>query len=219
MGARAFLASTIGRKVVMAVTGAILFLFVVGHLAGNLQVFLGPGKLDAYGRALRRFPAILWGVRIGLIAATALHVWAAWSLTRMNRRARPVGYRVQRYGATTYAARTMRWSGVILLLFVLYHLAHFTWGVRGVHPDFHEGAIHANLVAGFRVVPAALVYLAAMIALGFHLRHGLWSMFDTVGWNHPRTDRLRDRCATGLALLITLGNVSIPLAVLAGIVR
>jgi len=214
-----FLATSIGRKVVMAVTGAVLFVFVVGHLIGNLQVFLGPQALDAYARALRRFPALLWGARSGLLIATALHVWAAWSLTSMNRRARPVGYRKRRYRTTTYAARTMRWSGVILLLFVVYHLAHFTWGVRRVHPDFREGAVYHNVVAGFRVVPVALLYVAAMVALGLHLRHGLWSMFDTVGWNHPRLSRLRDRCATVFALLITLGNVSIPLAVLAGIVR
>lgn len=215
-GLRPLLASTIGRKVVMAATGALLFGFLIAHLAGNLQVFIGPTKLDEYGAALRRLPALLWAMRLGLLAAALGHVWAAASLTLTNRAARPQGYRSASYRESTYASRTMRWSGVILVLFVVYHLLHFTTGT--VHPSFVPGAVNHNFVTGFRVGWVSAFYVLAMLCLGLHLYHGVWSMLQTLGLNHPRYNHLRHAFATFVSALIVIGNISMPLAVLAGLI-
>jgi succinate dehydrogenase / fumarate reductase cytochrome b subunit len=214
-----FLGSSIGKKVVMAVTGLILFLFVLGHMIGNLQVYLGPEALNHYGVLLRQLlhGAGLWLVRLVMLAAVSLHIWAATSLTLESRRARPEGYREQKWKESTYASRTMRWGGVIILLFVIYHLLHFTTGT--VHPNFIEGDIYHNFVVGFQSVPASLFYIFAMVALGFHLRHGVWSMFQTLGVSHPRYIRMAHTAAWIFAALIVAGNISFPLAVLAGIVK
>jgi succinate dehydrogenase / fumarate reductase cytochrome b subunit len=143
-----FFASSIGKKVVMALTGFALLGFVVAHMLGNLQVYLGPAALNAYAESLRHLGALLWVARIGLLVAAALHVWAAYSLTMMNRAARPEGYRAQEHRESTYASRTMRWSGVLLLLFIVYHLMHMTWG--NVHPDFIPGDVYHNVIVAFR---------------------------------------------------------------------
>jgi succinate dehydrogenase / fumarate reductase cytochrome b subunit len=217
LGVRAFLASTIGRKVVMAVTGIVLFGFVVAHMVGNLQVYLGPTKLDEYGAALRRLGPLLWTMRLGLLAAAIGHVWAATSLTLANRAARPVGYRQTRYQESTYASRTMRWSGVILLLFIVYHLLHFTFGT--VHPDFVEGGVNHNFVTGFKVPIVSAFYILAMLCLGMHMYHGVWSMLQTLGLSHPRYNRLRHAFATVVTLIVVIGNISMPVAVLAGLIR
>jgi succinate dehydrogenase / fumarate reductase cytochrome b subunit len=216
LGVRAFLGSTIGRKVVMAATGAVLFGFVVVHMLGNLQVFLGPTKLDEYGAALRRIPSLLWAFRLGLLAATLGHVWAAAALTLVNRAARPQDYRVARYQEASYASRTMRWSGVILLLFIVYHLLHLTTGT--VHPSFVHGAVTHNFVTGLRVPWVSAFYVLAMLCLGLHLYHGVWSMLQTVGLNHPRYNHLRHAFATFIATVLVVGNISMPVAVLAGLV-
>lgn len=215
--ALAFLRSSIGMKVVMAVTGLIFFGFVIAHMLGNLQVYLGPGKLDEYGAALRKLPVVLWGVRLTLLAAVSAHIWAAWSLTRMNLAARPSGYARRESVASTYASRTMRWSGVTLFLFIVYHLLHFTTGTA--HPDFVEGGVHHNFVTGLQVPAVAAFYILAMLALGMHLYHGAWSMLQTVGLSHPRYNRLRHTIATALTLVVVGGNISFPLAVLAGIIK
>jgi succinate dehydrogenase / fumarate reductase cytochrome b subunit len=217
--APAFLRSSIGRKVVMAVTGAILFVFVLGHMVGNLQVYLGPEALNRYGALLRQLlhGAGLWVVRAVLLAAVSLHIWSATSLTLESRRARPIGYREMKWKESTYASRTMRWGGVILLLFVIYHLLHFTTGTA--HPDFVEGDVYHNFVTGFRSVPVSLVYIFAMLALGLHLRHGVWSMFQTLGVSHPRYMQLVRAGAWIFAVLVVVGNISFPIAVLAGIVK
>jgi succinate dehydrogenase / fumarate reductase cytochrome b subunit len=217
--ARGFFGSSIGRKVVMAVTGAILFGFVLGHLIGNLQVYLGPEAMNAYGAMLRQVfhGAGLWIARAVLLASAVLHIWAATSLTLQSRAARPVGYREQKWRESTYASRTMRWSGVIILVFVIYHLLHFTIG--SVHPSFIEGDVYHNFVAGFRSVPVSLFYVFAMILLGLHLRHGVWSMFQTLGVSHPRYIRMAHVAAWVFAVLVVVGNISFPLAVLAGIVK
>ena len=214
-----FFGSSIGRKVVMAVTGLILFGFVLGHMIGNLQVYLGPEALNHYGVLLRSLlhGAGLWVVRLVLLAAVSLHIWSATSLTLESRRARPMGYREQKWKESTYASRTMRWGGVILLLFVIYHLLHFTTGTA--HPSFIEGDIYHNFVTGFQSVPVSLVYIFAMLALGLHLRHGIWSMCQTLGVSHPRYIRIAHAGAWIFAALIVVGNISFPLAVLAGIVR
>jgi succinate dehydrogenase / fumarate reductase cytochrome b subunit len=217
--ARGFLGSSIGRKVVMAVTGAILFGFVLVHMIGNLQVYLGPDALNAYGVFLRHLlhGMGLWIARGVLLIAVILHIWSATSLTLSSRAARPVGYREQKWKESTYASRTMRWSGVILFFFIVYHLLHFTIG--SAHPSFIEGDVYHNFVAGFRSVPASIFYIVAMILLGLHLRHGIWSMFQTLGVSHPRYMRLTHIGAWIFAGIIVIGNISFPLAVLAGIVK
>jgi succinate dehydrogenase / fumarate reductase cytochrome b subunit len=212
-----FLGSSIGKKVVMAGSGAVLFGFVVAHMVGNLQVYLGPAALNGYAEKLRAFPALLWAARLGLLVAVLLHVWSAWSLTRLSRAARPVGYRLRESRESTYASRTMRWGGVILLLFIVYHLMHFTFG--NAHPSFVHGDVFHNFVAGFQSVAVSGVYIAAMIALGFHLYHGVWSMMQTVGLSHPRYDRLRHTFAALVAVVVVAGNVSFPLAVLTGLLH
>ncbi len=214
-----FLGSSIGRKVVMAVTGAILFGFVLVHMIGNLQVYLGPEALNHYGVFLRQMlhGTGLWIARAVLLAAVSLHIWSATSLTLESRRARREGYREQKWKESTYASRTMRWGGVILLLFVIYHLLHFTTGT--VHPSFIEGDVYHNFVAGFQSVPVSLFYIFAMLALGLHLRHGVWSMFQTLGVSHPRYMRWAHTGAWIFAAIIVIGNISFPLAVLAGVVR
>jgi succinate dehydrogenase / fumarate reductase cytochrome b subunit len=216
--------SAVGKKAVMAVTGIILFGFVLGHLLGNLKLYLGPDALNSYSRFLRTVgepvvPAnvLLWAVRLLLIAAVVLHVWAAWQLRRMSRTARPDAYVAGTRIHTTYASRTMRWGGVIILLFVIYHLLHLTWGT--VHPAFVPGDVYHNVVTGFQVWWVSLFYIAAQVALGFHLYHGLWSMFQSLGWNHPRFNLWRNGFAHAFAWLITLGNISFPVAVLTHLVR
>jgi len=210
------ISSTIGQKVVMAVTGAILFGFVLVHLAGNLLLYQGPDAINAYGRELRELlhGSALWIARATLLLAVLLHVWSAWALTVRNAQARPRGYRKFKPEASTYASRTMRWSGVIILAFVIYHLMHFTFG--NVHPDFVPGDVYHNVVAGFRVWPVSAFYVFAMILLGFHLNHGAWSMFHTLGVSHPRYRALLRGGAAAFSVLVVLGNVSFPLAVLFG---
>jgi succinate dehydrogenase / fumarate reductase cytochrome b subunit len=214
-----FLRSSIGRKVIMAVTGAILVLFVIGHMIGNLTVYLGPEALNAYAVFLRQFlhGSALWIVRAVLLAAAVLHIWSATSLTLDSRRARREGYRKVEWKESTYASRTMRWGGVIILLFVIYHLLHFTFGT--VHPSFVEGDVYHNFVAGFRSVPVSIAYVVAMIALALHLRHGVWSMFQTLGVSHPRYMAIARGAAWVVAVVVLVGNVSFPIAVLAGIVK
>lgn len=214
-----FLGSTIGKKAVMAVTGVALVGFVLAHMAGNLQLYMGPEALNAYGEFLHHFlhGQGLWIARSGLLVCVALHIWAAVSLTAGNQAARPVGYRQKQADASTYASRTMTMSGPILLAFIIYHLLHFTVGT--VHPEFKEGDVYHNVVVGFHSVPVALAYVVAMLLLGLHLRHGVWSMVRTLGVSHPRYERLAKTIATVIAGVVVAGNVSFPLAVLLGLVK
>jgi succinate dehydrogenase / fumarate reductase cytochrome b subunit len=203
----------------MAVTGAILVVFVIGHMVGNLTVYLGPEALNGYAVFLRQFlhGSALWIVRAVLLASVILHIWSATSLTLDSRRARPKGYRELRWKESTYASRTMRWGGVIILLFVIYHLLHFTFGTA--HPSFVEGDVYHNFVTGFRSVPVSIVYIFAMLALGLHLRHGVWSMFQTLGVSHPRYIAMARAAAWVVAVVVVVGNVSFPIAVLTGLVK
>jgi succinate dehydrogenase / fumarate reductase cytochrome b subunit len=201
----------------MALTGLVLFGYVVGHMLGNLQIYLGPAALNAYAVKLREMPALLWGVRLLLLVSVALHVWAAVSLTRTNIAARPVGYRERGNRESTYASRTMRWSGVILLLFIVYHLLHLTLGT--VHPSFVPGDVFHNVVSGFQVGVAPFFYVLAMLALGLHMFHGVWSLMQTVGLSHPRYDRLRYAFAALVTAAVVLGNLSFPIAVMTGLVK
>src|SRR5262249_49077293 len=177
-----------------------------------------------YARFLRTVgtPAVppsglLWIARIVLLVAVVLHIWAAWQVTRASRAARPRRYDRREVVQATYAARTMRWGGVIILLFVGYHLLDLTFGK--LNPGFEEGDVYGNVVASFSVWWVALFYVVAQVALGLHLYHGLWSLFQSLGWSHPRYDRWRRGFATAFSWLITLGNVSFPIAVLSGLVR
>jgi succinate dehydrogenase / fumarate reductase, cytochrome b subunit len=190
--------TTLGKKLVMAVTGAVLFGFVLLHMLGNLQVFLGPEALNRYARLLRVEPALLWGARLLLLAAVTVHIVAAVQLTLRNWAARPVGYHRQVYRATDYASRTMVWSGPIIAAFVVYHILHLSVG--SVHP----------YVSAF--------YILAQVLLGAHLYHGLWSAFQSVGASHPSYADFRRPSALAASLVIVVGNCSIPLAVLAGLV-
>ncbi len=224
-----FYKSAVGKKAVMAVSGIVLFGFVLGHMIGNLKLYEGKDEsgsyiIDVYGLFLRTFgtPAVprtglLWIARLVLLAAVVLHIWAAWQLTLMNRQARPAAYSRRDVVHTTYASRTMRWGGVIILLFVIYHLLDLTWG--RANPAFVEGHVHDNVVASFSNPLVSAFYIVAQIALGLHLYHGLWSLFQSLGWNHPRFNSWRSGFAHAFAWIITLGNISFPLAVLTHVVR
>lgn len=217
--------SAVGKKAVMAVTGLILFGFVFVHMVGNLKLYLGPEHLNEYAEALRTiltpiFPreGVLWIARIVLLVAVVFHIHCAYALTMMNREARPVAYRDRDFVKASYASRTMRWGGVIILLFIIYHLLHLTLGV--VQRDtFVPGDVYHNVVSGFRVWWIAGFYILANLALGLHLYHGVESLFSSLGVTHKRFENWRRMFATVFAVLITVGNVSFPLMVLVGIVR
>jgi succinate dehydrogenase / fumarate reductase cytochrome b subunit len=219
-----FWRTTLGKKAVMAVTGFVLFGFVFVHMYGNLKMYQGEAKFDHYAEELRELgkPILghgqaLWIARSVLLAAVLLHIWSAWSLTRQSRNARPVAYHRHDLLQSNYAMRTMRWGGVILLLFVIYHLAHLTLG--WAHPDFTPGKVYQNVTVGFQIPWVALFYVVANLALGLHLYHGLWSLFQTLGLNHPAWNPWRRRFAALFAIAVTVGNVSFPIAVLTGVVR
>jgi succinate dehydrogenase / fumarate reductase cytochrome b subunit len=212
-----FYTSTTGKKAAMAVSGCILFLFVVAHLIGNLQIYEGPDKLNRYAVFLRSEPALLWAARIVLLAMVVLHIWSAMQLAARNIGARPVGYQKKKATGSSYASRTMYWSGPIILAFVIYHLLDFTFGQ--VNPHYQPGNVYGNVVASFQLLPVAAFYIIAMLLLCLHLYHGLWSMFQSLGIAHPRYTPMLRRGAAVVATLIAVGNISIPVAVLAGWVR
>ena len=212
-----FYSSTIGQKAVMAVSGCVLFLFVAGHLAGNLQIYEGAEKLNQYAAFLRSRPALLWAVRATLMVMVILHIWSAALLGLRKMDARPSAYVRTKSTQSSYASRTMYWSGPIVLAFVIYHLLDFTFGV--VNPHFEAGDVYSNVVASFQVIPVSAFYILAMLLLCLHLYHGLWSMFQSLGVSHPRYTPLLRRGAAVVALLIAAGNISIPVSVLAGLVR
>ncbi len=211
--------SSVGRKLVMALTGILLFGFVLGHMIGNLQIYLGPEAINHYGEFLRELGhgGAIWVARLVLLAAVGLHIWAAITLALENRAARPQRYRRLGYEASDYASRTMIWSGPLLAIFVVYHLLHFTIG--SVHHDFIPGDVYHNVIAGFRVWPVSVFYIVCMLALGFHMVHGLWSMLQTIGFSHPRYNAWRRTFAVIFTLVVVVGNISIPVSVLTGVIR
>jgi succinate dehydrogenase / fumarate reductase cytochrome b subunit len=219
--------STIGKKAVMAVTGVVLVGFVLAHMAGNLKIYQGEAKFNTYALWLREMGAplfgpsqALWVARLVLLAAVLLHVVAAVQLTRLSRAARPVAYARRQALAATYASRTMRWGGVIIALFVVYHLLHFTLGAVGYAPgEFEHLSVYRNVVRGFSVWYVSAFYVAAMAALGLHLHHGVWSLVQTLGAARATQGRGCRVLAAAIAWVVVLGNVSVPLAVLAGLVR
>ena len=216
--------SSVGKKIAMAATGALMFLFVVGHLAGNLKLYQGAEKFNKYAHWLREigYPALgeaqfLWIFRIVLLAAVAIHIFSAVQLTLMSWRARDVGYRKQQSIAFSYASYTMRWGGVVVALYVIYHLFHLTWG--SAHHSFDPSDPYTNVVSGFKVWWVALIYIVAMIVLGLHLYHGIWSAFQTLGFNNPKYNAWRRPTAAIIAIAIAVGYISIPVSVLMGIVK
>ena len=219
-----FYRSAIGKKAVMAVTGLILFGWIFLHMVGNLKVYFGPEHFNEYARFLKTMfgPAVpetgmLWLSRIVLLVAVIFHIHSAYALTMMNREARPIAYTDRGFVKATYASRTMRWGGVIILIFLIYHILHFTTGQA--HHDFIQTDPYHNFVSGFRIWWVSAFYIAANVALGLHLYHGVWSMFLSLGVTHKRFENWRRMFATVFAALITLGNISFPLMVLLGIVR
>ncbi len=216
--------SGLGKKYVMAITGIALMGFVFAHMVGNLKMFLGPASFNEYGEFLRELlvPILphhvaLWLMRIGLIVAFVLHIHASYALTRMNRQARTVRYQSrQDYAAATYASRTMRWSGVIVGLFLVWHLFDLSW--TGTGAPFYRGDPYTNTDNSLSRIPVAVLYIVANLALGLHLFHGSWSLFQSMGWNNPRFNRWRRNFAWTFAAIIVIGNVSFPIAVLAGVV-
>jgi len=213
----AFYRTTVGKKVVMAVTGIVGILYVFFHMLGNLQAFQGAEKLDAYAAALHYSPMFLWTARAVLIAAVVLHVIAAYQLAVISTKSRPVGYTRWRAVSSDFASRTMRWTGPLLLLFIIYHLLHFTTGT--LHPDFIEGSVFNNVVSAFQVWWVSAIYIVAMLLLGFHLFHGIWSVFQSLGASRPAYDSRIRALATILTIIIVLGFISIPIAVLAGVIQ
>jgi succinate dehydrogenase / fumarate reductase, cytochrome b subunit len=227
------LRSTIGTKVVMALTGLGLLLFTIAHMVGNLQVFAGPEKLNAYAKTLQDLGPVLWAMRIGLLAIFVVHVGSAWRIWRMNRAARPERYAVYRPNTSSYASRTMMWSGLIVLAFIVYHLLHFTvgavqpeyfhlpdWGeANAAAPDAHaRNDVYRMVVLGFRSPVVALSYVVAQLLLGMHIWHGASSLFQTLGCVNPRIDLLKRAAGPALAVVIVVGNCAIPLAVLLNLV-
>ena len=223
----AFWHTMIGKKVVMAVTGVVLIGFVIGHMFGNLKIFSGPSEINAYSRFLREvgwpelgYGQLLWLVRIVLFVCVTLHITAAIQLTRMSWAARPIGYTAKRDIETTWAARTMRWGGVLLVAFVIFHLLHLTGGVVGFGPgQFQHLAVYQNVVAAFAIWPVALFYIVAMGALCLHLSHGIWSMLQTLGWNTARNEATLKILSQIIAIVVFVGFTSVPVAVLAGWLR
>lgn len=210
-----FLQTTVGKKVVMAVTGILLFGFLVAHMAGNLQFFAGAEALNHYALQLRTVPALLWGMRLGLLLAAILHIVSSVQLALLARAARPISYAKRKPVGSTYASRTMYWSGPIVAAFVVYHLMHLTWGVGGT--DWEDLRPYENVVAGFSNPVVSIFYIFAMVLLTMHLYHGLWSMFQTLGAAHPRYTPKLKLAAKIFSIVLFLGFISVPVAVLAGV--
>ena len=217
--------SSLGKKFVMAVTGFILFGFVLGHLAGNLQIFFGPETINRYGKFLHENVELLWPVRIILVAVVGLHVWAAIAVSLENKAARPVAYAEYKPVGSTYASRTMLMSGIILFVFLIYHLLHYTVQMPAVNltgKDFTkmvEGGhtdVFAMMVTGFRQPFVSLFYVVGVGLVCLHLSHGVSSMFQSLGWKNEAYRPILDRLAHIVAVLIFFGYISIPIAILLG---
>jgi succinate dehydrogenase / fumarate reductase cytochrome b subunit len=217
--------TSVGKKLMMAVSGLVLVGFVFAHMVGNLKIFLGQSELDAYAQGLRTlgepiFPegSLLWALRTIVFAAFMVHIFCAIQLSIRSRRARQIRYEKVDHLAADFPAVTMRWGGIFIALFVVFHLAHFTWGV--IHPGYTyvRGAVYNNVVGSFQEWWMTLIYVLMMVALALHLYHGTWSMFQTMGWNNRRWNTLVRRVTAAVSLIIFLGFISVPIAVYAGAV-
>jgi succinate dehydrogenase / fumarate reductase cytochrome b subunit len=221
--------TAVGKKYAMAISGVAMVGFVVAHMIGNLKMYLGEEDLNKYAEFLKKllYPlapegVVLWILRAGLIGMLALHLHAAYSLTVMNRKARTVRYQSPRdYQVATFASRTMRFTGLTVLLFLIWHLLDFTFGPTnaiGADGTFVREEVYDNVVRSFERIPVSIFYILANLALGVHLYHGMWSLFQSMGWNRPRFNPWRRSIAIGVAALVVVGNVSFPIAVMAGVV-
>jgi len=219
--------TTVGKKVLMAASGVVLFGFVFVHMIGNLKMLFPPADghfaMDVYAEFLREvgYPlvpheGVLWLARLVLLGAVAIHAVSAVQLSQLSRAARPTGYAKEQSLSLSYASRTMRWGGVILLLFIVYHILHFTTGQA--HSSFVAGAVHQNYVSAFQSPLIFGVYLLAQTALCLHLYHGVWSIFQTLGLNHPKYNHLRRPFAIGFAVVVFIGFLTPPTLVLAGVI-
>ncbi|HKZ06355.1 MAG TPA: succinate dehydrogenase [Methylomirabilota bacterium] len=209
--------STVGRKALVAASGLLLGLWVVLHVAGNLTVFSGPAAADGYAASLRRMPAALWAIRIGLVLAAVVHVAGVVSLTRADRAARPRRQARATPRASTWAARGMRVGGALLLGFVIFHLLHLTFGVA--HPGFLPGHVYDNVVRGLHSPLMAAIYIGAALVLGLHLFHGLWAAVRSLGVRPEGANRRRRPAVAALSAAVALGFAAVPLAVVAGWLR
>jgi succinate dehydrogenase / fumarate reductase cytochrome b subunit len=217
---RAFWASSVGKKAVMAVTGLIGIGFVIGHMVGNLQAFQGAERLNAYGALLHGpLNELLWVLRVVLLAALVLHIVAAWQLTRRDRAARPVDYRTREPQVATLASRTMRWGGVLLLVFIVVHILHFTTGAIRPAGTFTPGDVYGNVTGSFRLWWVTLFYVAAMAALGLHLYHGAWSSVRTLGAERPARNLRYRPVAVVVAVVVAAGFALVPVAAWLGWVK
>lgn len=217
---RHFWHSQVGKKIVMAVTGLIGVGFVIGHMIGNLQVFEGPAKINSYAHFLHgTLGNALWVVRLVLIAAVVLHVTAAVQLTRQKQKARPpqLAYKKWEPQISTFASRSIRWGGAYLLVWLVFHILHFT--VRAIFPDYSETDVYGNIVEGFSHPLVVAGYVVAMAFLALHLYHGAWSSVRTLGLSRPRPRPTSRSIATAVAVIVSLGFVAVPLAVLFGVVK
>jgi succinate dehydrogenase / fumarate reductase cytochrome b subunit len=216
--------TSVGKKFYMAVSGVVLIGFLVAHMIGNLKMYMGSEAFNHYAEFLREvgYPILphmagLWIFRVVLLVAVGLHMLSAWQVYTQSRRARGGKYEKEESLSFAYASRTMRWGGVIIATFVVYHLLHFTIGASVVHSEFVHGQAYENVVYGFQNPLVVGFYLLALVMLTFHVYHGLWSAFQTVGANHPKYNPFRRPLALGLALLLLVGFVSVPAGVMAGI--
>jgi succinate dehydrogenase / fumarate reductase cytochrome b subunit len=229
--------TSIGKKAIMALTGFVLVGFVVFHMYGNTKMYQGPEVFNEYAAGLREIghpifghEHLLWVARVVLLASVVGHIWAATSLTIQSRKsvAAQAVSGTQRYGKKTrktgYAAYTMRFGGVLILLFIIYHILHLTFGAVGYsagqyrHPEGSEYFVYNNVVLGFQNPLIVGFYTLTMVFLGLHLFHGVWSMFQTLGLNNRKYDSLFRGLAIAIAAIVVIGNLSFPLAVLFGAV-
>jgi len=219
-----FLGSNIGLKVLMALTGVVMFGYLIGHVSGNMLVFSGREAINNYSLFLHKTKWLLWGTRLLLLVSVAVHIWATIRFLKLRTDARPVAYVMKEPHGTTFAARTMYWSGPVIALFVIYHILHLTTGT--VHPTFeknynpstHAVDVYQNLIDGFRSPIASALYIVGMLAIGLHLSHGVWSMLQTIGVNRPNWECALRTIAVIFAVGICGGFIAVPVAVLLGIV-
>jgi succinate dehydrogenase / fumarate reductase cytochrome b subunit len=215
------LSSTVGTKFLVALTGALLVAFVIGHMLGNLQIYLGPEAINSYAVFLKSKPGLLWGARLGLLAAVIIHIWGISRLSLRNQEARPESYALKRAVASSFSSRTMLLSGAVLLAFIVYHLLHFTIGATNPQQfrlidELGRHDVYSMTILGFQQPLVAISYILAMGILGLHLAHGVASIFHSMGWSRPKTAPLIELAGRLVALLLVIGNISIPISALLG---
>jgi len=219
-----FFSTSTGKKFLMAASGAALFGFVIGHLVGNLQIFLGQEAINRYALFLKSTGELLWAARIGLLVMIGLHIWTSVQLTAENAAARPVAYTGKNYIKASTASRTMIWSGLVILVFIIYHLMHYTFMV--VHPEYRNlldargrHDVYSMMILGFQQPAISAFYIAAIFLLCSHLSHGIYSMFQSLGLQNQKARALLTTWAPRLAWLIFAGYASMPIGVLLGLVK